>query len=99
MKSLAVRLVESHEQPEALRLLAGLNPEVATAELERRLAEIVERHPHYELYAAFDGDDMDGEALDVDGEPLDTEEPPSKVEPAVPVIDSDEGSIDGMPLF
>ena len=56
MKSLAVRLVESHEQPEALRLLAGLNPEVAAEELERRMDEIIQRHPHYEMYGAFDGE-------------------------------------------
>ena len=58
MKSLAVRLVESHEQSEALRLLAGLNPEVAAEELERRMCEILQRHSHYELYGAYDGDDL-----------------------------------------
>lgn len=58
MKSLAIRLVEADEQPQALRLLAGLNPEVKPEELERRMAEIVEKHHHYALYGAFDGDDM-----------------------------------------
>ena len=56
MKSLAVRLVESHEQSEALRLLAGLNPEVSAEELNKRLQEVVDKYPHYELYGAFDGD-------------------------------------------
>ncbi len=56
MKSLVVRLVESHEQSDALRLLAGLNPEVGIEELEARLARIEGQHPHYELYGAFDGD-------------------------------------------
>lgn len=58
MKSLVIRLVDPQEQPEALRLLAGLNPEVETAELERRMTEIVRQHPHYELYGAFEGDAM-----------------------------------------
>jgi len=55
MSSLAIRLVDPDEQPEALRLLAGLNPEVEPAELERRMAEILHQHEHYELYGAFDG--------------------------------------------
>ena len=58
MKSLAVRLVESHEQSEALRLLAGLNPDVSAEQLESRMSEILEKHPHYELYGAYDGDSL-----------------------------------------
>ena len=58
MNSLVVRLVETHEQPEALRLLAGLNPEVEMEELQQRLADILKKHPHYELYGAFDGASM-----------------------------------------
>ena len=56
MSSLVIRLVNPDEQPEALRLLAGLNPEVSPQELERRMAEIIEHHRHYELFGAFDGD-------------------------------------------
>lgn len=55
MKSLAIRPVEPDERPQALRLLAGLNPEVQPEELERRMAEISNRHDHYELYGAYEG--------------------------------------------
>ncbi len=58
MKSIAIRRVEAHEQPQALRLLAGLNPELEAHELKRRMDDMIANHDHYELYGAFDGDDL-----------------------------------------
>ena len=58
MNSLVVRLVKTHEQLEAVRLLAGLNPEVGMEKLQCRLDEIIQKYPHYELYGAYDGNQM-----------------------------------------
>ena len=58
MKSLVIRQVEAGERPHALRLLAALNPDVDPQELERRMADIVDKHDHYELYGAFEGEEM-----------------------------------------
>lgn len=58
MNSLVVRLVETHEQLDALRLLAGLNPEVREEELQCRLDDILQKHSHYELYGAYDGNQL-----------------------------------------
>ncbi|MDX1680240.1 MAG: GNAT family N-acetyltransferase [Akkermansiaceae bacterium] len=58
MNSLVIRLVEPSDLPDALRLLAGLNPEVDEDELKRRMKTIRENHGHYELHGAFEGGNL-----------------------------------------
>lgn len=58
MKSLAIRLVDRDQQPEALRLLAELNPELDSDTLLQRLETIRREHSHYQLHGAYDGDEL-----------------------------------------
>jgi len=58
MKSLVIGPVGRDRHPDALRLLADLNPEVDSGTLQRRLEAILENHPHYELHGAFDGEQL-----------------------------------------
>jgi ribosomal protein S18 acetylase RimI-like enzyme len=58
MTSLTIRLVTPDEQPEALGLLAWLNPDLEVSEIQRRMNEIMGQHDHYELYGAFNADNL-----------------------------------------
>lgn len=58
MRSLAIGPVPPERHPEALLLLAELNPEVDAEALGQRLDRICSEHPHYELHGVYDGDQL-----------------------------------------
>lgn len=53
-------MVAEGHLPQAIDLLAQLNADLPRRELERRLREIFFKHPHYELYGAYDGETLVG---------------------------------------
>lgn len=60
MTPCTIRPLQRVELADALRLLGELNPEMSEEVVKSRLEEILDQHPHYQLFGAFDGQEMVG---------------------------------------
>jgi len=60
MNPVAIRPVERVDIPDALRLLGELNPDTPKLVVKERLEAIQNEHAHYQLFGAYDGDELVG---------------------------------------